>query len=90
TTDEFALTASNHWNVFIHHAELAEIYTEALEDSLFLEHEERLCHEDERKIADILMHSYVSRYWVTVIAHACRKLMTSSFLLQTSWNSIND
>ncbi|XP_059690006.1 LOW QUALITY PROTEIN: sperm-associated microtubule inner protein 10 [Gavia stellata] len=87
-------------NVFIQHAELAEIHTGALEDRLFLEHQERLCHGDERKslqekimpwellIADILIHSHVSRYWATVIALACRKLMTCFFLLETSCNGI--
>jgi len=45
----FALTAFDCWNVFIHPAELAEIYTGALKNSLFLKHQERLCMEIKEK-----------------------------------------
>uniref|UniRef100_A0A8C3T7M0 Testis expressed 43 n=1 Tax=Chelydra serpentina TaxID=8475 RepID=A0A8C3T7M0_CHESE len=65
------------------HADDVGIYTGATEDSLFLEHRERLCHGEERKhirekipqeilIADIPIHSHLSRYQKSVIAHAWR------------------
>ncbi|XP_077674147.1 sperm-associated microtubule inner protein 10 [Eretmochelys imbricata] len=65
------------------HADVVGIYTGATEDSLFLEHRERLCHGEERKhirekipqemlIADIPIHSHLSRYQKSVIAHGWR------------------
>ncbi|XP_062456204.1 sperm-associated microtubule inner protein 10 [Rhea pennata] len=70
--------------LILKHAELAGIYAGALEDSLFLEHRERLCHGEERKslqekmppemlIADIPIYSHLSRYQSSVIALACRR-----------------
>uniref|UniRef100_A0A674KC37 Sperm microtubule inner protein 10 n=1 Tax=Terrapene triunguis TaxID=2587831 RepID=A0A674KC37_9SAUR len=65
------------------HAEVVGVYTGATEDSLFLEHRERLCHGEERKhirekipqeimIADIPIYSHLSRYQKSVIAQAWR------------------
>ncbi|XP_007527849.1 sperm-associated microtubule inner protein 10 [Erinaceus europaeus] len=65
-------------------AEKSGIYAGALEDSLFLDHSERLCHGEDRKtvlkkdspemkIADIPLHSPLSRYQSTVIAHGFRR-----------------
>ncbi|XP_010133851.1 PREDICTED: LOW QUALITY PROTEIN: testis-expressed sequence 43 protein, partial [Buceros rhinoceros silvestris] len=92
TSDKFCTDSLQHRNVHMQHATLAEIYTGALEESLFLEHRGRLCRGDERKtpwemlVADILVHSHISRSWAAVIALACRKLRTCFFLLQTRWN----
>nr|XP_025043248.1 testis-expressed protein 43-like isoform X2 [Pelodiscus sinensis]XP_025044007.1 testis-expressed protein 43 isoform X3 [Pelodiscus sinensis] len=65
------------------HAAVVGIYTGATEDCLFLEHRERLCHGEERKcirekiplempIEDIPIHSHLSRYQKSVVAHAWR------------------
>ncbi|XP_019587938.2 sperm-associated microtubule inner protein 10 [Rhinolophus sinicus] len=71
-------------NVNLKHAEACGIYAGPLEDSLFLNHSERLCHGEDRqvvakkgppeiKIADIPLHSPLSRYQSTVISHGCRR-----------------
>ncbi|XP_012590963.1 sperm-associated microtubule inner protein 10 [Microcebus murinus] len=65
-------------------AEVCGIYTGPLEDSLFLNHSERLCHGEDRrvvlrkgppeiKIADMPLHSPLSRYQSTVISHGFRR-----------------
>uniref|UniRef100_A0A7M4EZW6 Uncharacterized protein n=1 Tax=Crocodylus porosus TaxID=8502 RepID=A0A7M4EZW6_CROPO len=66
------------------HAKLAGIYSGAVEDSLFLKHRERHCHGEDRKllqkkisyemvIQDVPLHSPLSRYQKSAIAHAWRK-----------------
>ncbi|KYO20595.1 testis-expressed protein 43 [Alligator mississippiensis] len=66
------------------HAKLAGIYSGAVEDSLFLEHRERHCHGEDRKllrkkisyemvIQDVPLHCPLSRYQKSAIAHACRR-----------------
>ncbi|KAM5299509.1 sperm-associated microtubule inner protein 10 [Ctenodactylus gundi] len=65
-------------------AEACGIYTGPLEDSLFLDHRERLCHGEDRKIVlkkgppeikitDMPLHSPLSRYQSTVISHGFRR-----------------
>ncbi|XP_047410966.1 testis-expressed protein 43 [Sciurus carolinensis] len=65
-------------------AEACGIYTGPLEDSLFLDHSERLCHGEDRqvvlkkgppevKIADMPLHSPLSKYQSTVISHGFRR-----------------
>ncbi|XP_004413329.1 PREDICTED: testis-expressed sequence 43 protein [Odobenus rosmarus divergens] len=71
-------------NVNLKHAEACGIYAGPLEDSLFLNHSERLCHGEDRevvlkkgppeiKIADMPLHSPLSRYQSTVISHGFRR-----------------
>ncbi|XP_075399209.1 sperm-associated microtubule inner protein 10 [Tenrec ecaudatus] len=68
----------------IKHAEACGIHVGPLEDSLFLNHSERLCHGEDRKvvlgkgprevkIADMPLHSPLSRYQSTVISHGFRR-----------------
>ncbi|ELR62481.1 sperm-associated microtubule inner protein 10 [Bos mutus] len=71
-------------NVNLKHAEACGIHAGPLEDSLFLDHSERLCHGEDRKavlkkgppeikIADMPLHSPLSRYQSTVISHGFRR-----------------
>ncbi|KAF3821494.1 sperm-associated microtubule inner protein 10 [Mirounga angustirostris] len=71
-------------NVNLQHAEACGIHAGPLEDSLFLNHSERLCHGEDRKvvlkkgppeikIADMPLHSPLSRYQSTVISHGFRR-----------------
>ncbi|XP_040832296.1 testis-expressed protein 43 [Ochotona curzoniae] len=71
-------------NLNLKQAEASGIYTGPLEDSLFLNHSERLCHGEDRqivlkkgppeiKIADLPLHSPLSRYQSTVISHGFRR-----------------
>ncbi|XP_062941499.1 sperm-associated microtubule inner protein 10 [Cynocephalus volans] len=71
-------------NVNLKQAEACGIHTGPLEDSLFLNRSERLCHGEDRKvvlrkgpseikIADIPLHSPLSRYQSTVISHGFRR-----------------
>uniref|UniRef100_A0A8C4LXM0 Testis expressed 43 n=1 Tax=Equus asinus asinus TaxID=83772 RepID=A0A8C4LXM0_EQUAS len=71
-------------NVNLKHAEACGIYAGPLEDSLFLNHSERLCHGEDRKVvlkkgppeakvADMPLHSPLSRYQSTVISHGYRR-----------------
>ncbi|XP_006056430.2 testis-expressed protein 43 [Bubalus bubalis] len=71
-------------NVNLKHAEACGIHAGPLEDSLFLDHSERLCHGEDRKvvlkkgppeikIADMPLHSSLSRYQSTVISHGFRR-----------------
>uniref|UniRef100_A0A2K6MKN0 Sperm microtubule inner protein 10 n=1 Tax=Rhinopithecus bieti TaxID=61621 RepID=A0A2K6MKN0_RHIBE len=65
-------------NVNLKRAEVCGIHTGPLEDSLFLNHSERLCHGEDRKvvlnkIADMPLHSPLSRYQSTVISHGFRR-----------------
>ncbi|XP_010844620.1 PREDICTED: testis-expressed sequence 43 protein [Bison bison bison] len=71
-------------NVNLKHAEACGIHAGPLEDSLFLDHSERLCHGEDRKvvlkkgppeikIADVPLHSPLSRYQSTVISHGFRR-----------------
>ncbi|XP_053423129.1 testis-expressed protein 43 [Nycticebus coucang] len=71
-------------NVNLKLAEVCGIYTGPLEDSLFWYHRERLCHGEDRKvvlrkgppeikIADMPLHSPLSRYQSTVISHGFRR-----------------
>ncbi|KAM6223227.1 sperm-associated microtubule inner protein 10 [Rhynchocyon petersi] len=70
--------------VNVKHAEMSGIDTGPLEDSLFLDHSERLCHGEDRKailkkgppevrIADMPLHSPLSKYQSTVISHGLRR-----------------
>ncbi|KAH0501444.1 Testis-expressed sequence 43 protein [Microtus ochrogaster] len=65
-------------------AEACGIYAGPLEDSLFWGYSERLCHGEDRKvvlkkgppeikIADMPLHSPLSRYQSTVISHGFRR-----------------
>ncbi|XP_028000967.2 testis-expressed protein 43 [Eptesicus fuscus] len=71
-------------NANLKHAEMCGIYAGPLEDSLFLNHSERLCHGEDReavwkkgppeiKITDMPLHSPLSRYQSTVISHGFRR-----------------
>ncbi|XP_037365331.1 testis-expressed protein 43 [Talpa occidentalis] len=71
-------------NVNLKHADACGIYAGTLEDTLFLDHSERLCHGENRKlvlkkglpdikIADMPLHSPLSKYQSTVISHAFRR-----------------
>ncbi|XP_002744691.1 sperm-associated microtubule inner protein 10 [Callithrix jacchus] len=71
-------------NVNLKQAEMCGIHTGPLEDSLFLNHSERLCHGEDHKvilkkgppeikIADMPLHSPLSRYQSTVISHGFRR-----------------
>ncbi|XP_004384348.1 sperm-associated microtubule inner protein 10 [Trichechus manatus latirostris] len=71
-------------DVNMKHAEACGIYSGPLEDSLFLNHSERLCHGEDRKVvlrrgpaeikvADMPLHSPLSRYQSTVISHGFRR-----------------
>ncbi|XP_011356632.1 testis-expressed protein 43 [Pteropus vampyrus] len=71
-------------NINLKHAEACGIYAGPLEDSLFLNHSERLCHGEDRKavskkgppeikIADMPLHSPLSKYQSTVISHGYRR-----------------
>ncbi|KAM5328982.1 sperm-associated microtubule inner protein 10 [Glossophaga mutica] len=71
-------------SVNLKHAQASGIYAGPLEDSLFLNHSERLCHGEDRKvvlkkcpsrikIADMPMHSPLSKYQSTVISHGFRR-----------------
>ncbi|XP_006191515.1 sperm-associated microtubule inner protein 10 [Camelus dromedarius] len=71
-------------SVNLKHAEACGIHAGPLEDSLFLNHSERLCHGEDRKvvlrkvppeikIADMPLHSPLSRYQSTVISHGFRR-----------------
>ncbi|KAF5913493.1 testis-expressed protein 43 [Diceros bicornis minor] len=71
-------------NVNLKHAEACGIHAGPLEDSLFLNHSERLCHGEDRKVvlkkdppekktADLPLHSPLSRYQSTVISHGYRR-----------------
>nr|XP_058133948.1 testis-expressed protein 43 isoform X1 [Dasypus novemcinctus] len=71
-------------NLNLKHAEVCGIHAGPLEDSLFLNHSERLCHGENRKIvlkkgppeikiADMPLHSPLSRYQSTVISHGFRR-----------------
>ncbi|XP_008066042.1 testis-expressed protein 43 [Carlito syrichta] len=71
-------------NVYLKQAEACGIHTGPLEDSLFLNHSERLCHGENRKvvlkkvppeikITDMPLHSPLSRYQSTVISHGFRR-----------------
>ncbi|CAD7687960.1 unnamed protein product [Nyctereutes procyonoides] len=71
-------------NMNLKHAEVRGIHAGPLEDSLFLNHSERLCHGEDRKvvlnkgppeikIADMPLHSPFSRYQSTVISHGFRR-----------------
>ncbi|XP_006886069.1 PREDICTED: uncharacterized protein C5orf48 homolog [Elephantulus edwardii] len=70
--------------VNLKHAKESGIDTGPLEDSLFLGHRERLCHGEDRKavlkkappeirIADMPLHSPLSKYQSTVISHGLRR-----------------
>ncbi|EGV92910.1 GRAM domain-containing protein 3 [Cricetulus griseus] len=70
--------------LFIMQAEACGIYAGPLEDSLFWGYRERLCHGEDRKavlkkglpdikIADIPLHSPLSKYQSTVISHGFRR-----------------
>ncbi|XP_031222174.1 testis-expressed protein 43 [Mastomys coucha] len=71
-------------NVNLKQAEACGIYAGPLEDSLFWGYSERLCHGEDRKavlkkgppeikIADMPLHSPLSRYQSTVISHGFRR-----------------
>uniref|UniRef100_A0A8C2LBM5 Sperm microtubule inner protein 10 n=1 Tax=Cricetulus griseus TaxID=10029 RepID=A0A8C2LBM5_CRIGR len=71
-------------NVNLKQAEACGIYAGPLEDSLFWGYSERLCHGEDRKavlkkglpdikIADIPLHSPLSKYQSTVISHGFRR-----------------
>ncbi|XP_059102320.1 testis-expressed protein 43 [Peromyscus eremicus] len=71
-------------NVNLQQADACGIYAGPLEDSLFWGHSERLCHGEDRKvimkkgppeikIADMPLHSPLSRYQSTVISHGFRR-----------------
>ncbi|XP_066133066.1 sperm-associated microtubule inner protein 10 [Saccopteryx bilineata] len=71
-------------NVNLKHAEACGIHAGPLEDTLFLNCSERLCHGEDRKvvskkglpeikIADMPLHSPLSRYQSTVISHGFRR-----------------
>ncbi|XP_015977403.2 testis-expressed protein 43 [Rousettus aegyptiacus] len=71
-------------NINLKHAEACGIYAGPLEDSLFLNHSERLCHGEDRKavskkgppeikIADMPLYSPLSKYQSTVISHGYRR-----------------
>ncbi|XP_002710219.1 sperm-associated microtubule inner protein 10 [Oryctolagus cuniculus] len=71
-------------NLNLKQADACGIYAGPLEDSLFLTHSERLCHGEERRvvlkkgppeirIADLPLHSPLSRYQSTVISHGFRR-----------------
>ncbi|XP_036136816.1 testis-expressed protein 43 [Molossus molossus] len=73
-------------NVNLKHAEMCGIYAGPLEDSLFLDHSERLCHGEDRhvvlkkgapeiKVADMPLHSPLSRFQSTMISHGFRRRM---------------
>ncbi|XP_006145589.1 testis-expressed protein 43 [Tupaia chinensis] len=70
--------------VNLKHADVCGIHAGPLEDSLFLDHSERLCHGEDRKvvlrkgppeikIADMPLHSPLSKYQSTVISHGFRR-----------------
>ncbi|XP_020940362.1 testis-expressed protein 43 [Sus scrofa] len=70
--------------VNLKHAEACRIHAGPLEDTLFLNHSERLCHGEDRKvvlkkgppeikIADMPLHSPLSRYQSTVISLGFRR-----------------
>ncbi|XP_076994785.1 sperm-associated microtubule inner protein 10 [Tamandua tetradactyla] len=71
-------------NLNLKHAEACGIHAGPSEDSLFLNHSERLCHGEDRKtvlrkgppeikIADMPLYSPLSRYQSTVISHGFRR-----------------
>uniref|UniRef100_A0A8C3VS73 Sperm microtubule inner protein 10 n=1 Tax=Catagonus wagneri TaxID=51154 RepID=A0A8C3VS73_9CETA len=71
-------------NVNLKHAEACRIHAGPLEDALFFNHSERLCHGEDRKvilkkgppeikIVDMPLHSPLSRYQSTVISHGFRR-----------------
>ncbi|XP_057645059.1 testis-expressed protein 43 [Chionomys nivalis] len=71
-------------NVNLKQAEACGIYAGPLEDSLFWGYSERLCHGEDRKvvlkkgppeikIADMPLHSPLSKYQSTVISHGFRR-----------------
>ncbi|XP_028632944.1 testis-expressed protein 43 [Grammomys surdaster] len=71
-------------NVNLKQAEACGIYAGPLEDSLFWGYSERLCHGEDRKavlkkgppeikIADMPLHSPLSRFQSTVISHGFRR-----------------
>uniref|UniRef100_A0A8C5KVP5 Sperm microtubule inner protein 10 n=1 Tax=Jaculus jaculus TaxID=51337 RepID=A0A8C5KVP5_JACJA len=71
-------------NVNLKQAKACGIHTGPLEDSLFWGHSERLCHGENRKvvlnkvppevkIADMPLHSPLSRFQSTVISHGFRR-----------------
>ncbi|XP_054445296.1 sperm-associated microtubule inner protein 10 [Pteronotus mesoamericanus] len=71
-------------SINLKHARVCGIHAGPLEDSLFLNHSERLCHGEDRKlvskksppeikIADMPMHSPLSKYQSTVISHGFRR-----------------
>ncbi|XP_040300291.1 sperm-associated microtubule inner protein 10 [Herpailurus yagouaroundi] len=71
-------------NMNLKHAEVCGIHAGPFEDSLFLNHSERLCHGEDRKvvlkkdppeikIADMPLHSPLSKYQSTVISHGVRR-----------------
>ncbi|KAI6056766.1 testis-expressed protein 43 [Marmota monax] len=71
-------------NVNLKKAEACGIHTGPLEDSLFLDHSERLCHGEDHtivlkkgppeiKITDMPLHSPLSKYQSTVISHGFRR-----------------
>ncbi|XP_020863037.1 sperm-associated microtubule inner protein 10 [Phascolarctos cinereus] len=70
--------------VHLKHAQLSGIHSGPLEESLFLDRSERLCHGEDRdivlkkcsphiKIADMPLHSPLSKYQSTVISHGYRR-----------------
>ncbi|XP_051838493.1 testis-expressed protein 43 [Antechinus flavipes] len=72
--------------VHLKHAQLGGIHAGPLEESLFLEHSERLCHGEDRetvlkktsphvKMADIPLYSPLSKYQSTVISQGYRRQM---------------
>ncbi|CAI9170162.1 unnamed protein product [Rangifer tarandus platyrhynchus] len=71
-------------DVNLKHAEACGIHAGPLEDTLFLDHSERLCHGEDRKvvlkkgppeikIVDMPLHSPLSKYQSTVISHGFRR-----------------
>nr|XP_034374368.1 testis-expressed protein 43 isoform X2 [Arvicanthis niloticus] len=71
-------------NVNLKQAEACGIYAGPLEDSLFSGYSERLCHGEDRKavlkkgppeikVADLPLHSPLSRFQSTVISHGFRR-----------------
>uniref|UniRef100_A0A8D0HDB6 Sperm microtubule inner protein 10 n=1 Tax=Sphenodon punctatus TaxID=8508 RepID=A0A8D0HDB6_SPHPU len=71
--------AMKHRNITLKHAEQVGLYSGAVEDSLFLNKSERLCHGEDRKqvwnkipqkmlTADIPIYSHLSRYHKSVVA----------------------
>ncbi|XP_068944149.1 sperm-associated microtubule inner protein 10 [Petaurus breviceps papuanus] len=73
--------------VHLKQAQLSGIHSGPLEESLFLDRSERLCHGEDRevvskkisphiKIADMPLHSPLSKYQSTVISHGYRRQLT--------------